>query len=415
MIPRARLDVAWADLAFAGVSCLLPARRERLEREVASAFPTPDHALPFLSARSGFDVLLQALDLPEGSEVLLSAITIPDMVRIVREHGLVPVPVDIDPPSLAPCTEALEAAWSPKSRVLVVAHLFGAESPLDEAREFARQRGLTFVEDGAQSFIPGHFLGRDDSDIRMLSFGPIKTSTALGTGVLLVKDAELRRAMDAIRLNQPVRSTLSFARRVTWYVVLKAVALKGVFGLFRAMCTLAGRSFDTVLQRASRGTPGGTPLHQIRRRPAGAQLGLLARRLGRPNPRIDARRRSGALLASMLPESRLPGGSAPRSSFWVFPVLADHPDRLALHLRDEGFDCTRGASSLRAVPVPPERAEVRADQAEHLANRLLFVPAYPEIDPRELTRLGTLLLQWFAGEERAAEPSRLHHPSGLEH
>src|SRR5690606_37140318 len=75
-------------------------------------------ALACLSVRTGFDLLLQALQLPPGSEVLLSAITIADMARIIQAHGLVPVPVDLDPETLQVCSARLETLLSPRTRML---------------------------------------------------------------------------------------------------------------------------------------------------------------------------------------------------------------------------------------------------------------------------------------------------------
>lgn len=59
---------------------------------------------------TGFDLLLQTLKLPAGSEVLCSAVTIPDMIYLLRHHGLVPVPVDLDPQTLAVDVCQLRAA-----------------------------------------------------------------------------------------------------------------------------------------------------------------------------------------------------------------------------------------------------------------------------------------------------------------
>ena len=64
--------------------------------------PAADGEDVFLSVRTALDLLLEAWALPRGSEVLMSAVTIPDMVAIVRHHGLVPVPVDLDMRRLAP-------------------------------------------------------------------------------------------------------------------------------------------------------------------------------------------------------------------------------------------------------------------------------------------------------------------------
>lgn len=39
----------------------------------------------------------------------MTGVTIPDMVKIVKRHGLVPVPLDIDPETLAPSMEVRAA------------------------------------------------------------------------------------------------------------------------------------------------------------------------------------------------------------------------------------------------------------------------------------------------------------------
>jgi dTDP-4-amino-4,6-dideoxygalactose transaminase len=45
---------------------------------------------------------------PPGSQLLMSAINIPTMVDLIRFHKLVPVPVDIDPTTLAPRLDLME-------------------------------------------------------------------------------------------------------------------------------------------------------------------------------------------------------------------------------------------------------------------------------------------------------------------
>ena len=55
-----------------------------------------EKALVTLSVRSAFDLYFQAKKFPPGSEVLMTGVNIPDMVRIIEEHGCVPVPVDLD-------------------------------------------------------------------------------------------------------------------------------------------------------------------------------------------------------------------------------------------------------------------------------------------------------------------------------
>lgn len=123
--------------------------REKLRLETASVTDTSKASddvysirtsyAPFLSVRTAFDLYLKALRLPRGSLVVCSPLTIPDMVTILCEHGLVPLPIDLDPSTLAPNPRALEAEVSrrrvksgdgdPEARVraIYVAHVFGAQ------------------------------------------------------------------------------------------------------------------------------------------------------------------------------------------------------------------------------------------------------------------------------------------------
>ncbi len=55
-----------------------------------------------------------------------ASLTPQSQIVIAKHHGLVPVPLDLDTATMTPRTELLQHAFSPKTRVLVVAHIFGA-------------------------------------------------------------------------------------------------------------------------------------------------------------------------------------------------------------------------------------------------------------------------------------------------
>src|SRR5687768_1802064 len=97
MIPRGSPDLSWSDLAMGALALFRAGDHAALQSRAEAAWSSGDDTLACLSVRTGLDLLLQALALPRGSEVLVSAITIRDMVRILEHHGLVPVPLDVDP------------------------------------------------------------------------------------------------------------------------------------------------------------------------------------------------------------------------------------------------------------------------------------------------------------------------------
>ena len=149
---RKRLDIRWSDLGSGLRDCLTRWDRATLAEDLEDLWSAANDAFACLSVRTGFDLWLKALQLPPGSEVLVSAITIRDMVRIIESHGLVPVPVDLEPDDLSVDVESLERAITPRTRAILVAHLFGTRQNLDPIFEIAQRHELFVAEDCAQAF-----------------------------------------------------------------------------------------------------------------------------------------------------------------------------------------------------------------------------------------------------------------------
>ena len=142
MIPRKRIDIGWRDLAYGLFAGLFARDRKGTQSTVEHYWSPHGDALAALSVRSAFDLVLQQLALPHDSEVLVSAVTIRDMVAVIEHHGLVAVPIDLDPASCAVNLDALVAAITPRTRAVVVAHLFGSRMRMDAVVELAQRHGL---------------------------------------------------------------------------------------------------------------------------------------------------------------------------------------------------------------------------------------------------------------------------------
>ena len=66
----------------------------------------------------------------------MTAINIGDMYKVVEEHGLVPVPVDLDPYTMAPTLESVKAATTERTRVCLFAFLFGITYDISPYADF---------------------------------------------------------------------------------------------------------------------------------------------------------------------------------------------------------------------------------------------------------------------------------------
>jgi perosamine synthetase len=231
-----------------------------LEGEVLRLCSLEEEGLVCFSVRSGWDLWLGAQGLRAGDEVLVSAVTHPDMVRIISEHGLRAVPVDIDPETLAPRPCMLEVAFTPRTRVVLVAHLFGGRMDLGGVATFVRERGLLLVEDCAQAFQGLERMGDQAADVSMYSFGTLKTSTALGGAVLRVRDREVLSRMRGIQASYPSQGRGGYLKKLLKVLGLVAVSRPGPYGLLVRACRRLGSDLDALVNGVVRGFPRGSLL-----------------------------------------------------------------------------------------------------------------------------------------------------------
>lgn len=389
MWARARLHIGWSDLLWGLGSCLDPRRRDRdaLQREIESLWSPKGDALAAFSVRSGFDLLLQALALPEGSEILFSALNIKGMVKIARRHGIVPVPVDLDLEQMAPDVASMERALSPAARAIVVAPLFGTRFDIAPVVDLARRHGLLVIEDCAQAFVGRDFTGHEEADVSLFSFGPLKFATALGGALLRVRDPELLARMRAIQDGYPVQSPRAFLKRIFKFASFKAFLTRPVMAAADRYFRWRGVDYEEAVGDSVRGIASLGSARKIRQRPPAPMLALLRRRLLRFRPSdLGGGREAGSRLLAQLSGAVLcPGAKNAIHNFWTFPIVVDDPKRVMQALRQAGFD---GATLRRSatVPAPGDRPELEPAVAREALAHLLVIPCYAGIPDAELRR-----------------------------
>ena len=335
---RTPLKIAWGDLVYAAWRSILPSDPIALQQEIEAFWSDWGDALVCFSVRSGFDLLLSAKGFPEGDEIVFSALNVKGMIRIAERHRLVPVPVELDIADMAPQLNSLEAAITPKTRAIVVAHLFGTRYDLAPIAAIARRHGIMLIEDCAQVFDGRAYHGHEEADVRMFSFGPLKTATALGGAILTVSDASLLQKMREIQAGYTRQSDREFLKRVGKFALLKAAISKPVFTAVGKAATTAGKDYEEPLSEAVRNVAQLGSKKKLRKVPSAGMLALLLRRLTTwREGSLAHRRASGLQLQSMLaPHVQCPGNASLEHSYWVFPVLAPEPKVLIKALRAAG-------------------------------------------------------------------------------
>jgi perosamine synthetase len=413
MLPRMRFDIGWSDIFYGMASCLTPRNRQALEQQVATRWSSRGDAMACLSVRSGFDLLLAALNLPRDSEILVSALTIKDMVRIIEEHHLVAVPLDVDVKRLMPTPESIRAAITPRTRAILVAHLFGTRVDLQPLVAVAREHGLVIIEDCAQAYVGPQFTGSEGVDVSMFSFGPIKTASALSGALLRVRDPKVLVDMRARQATYRVQDRWFFFRRLWKYGLLKIGSASLMYDLLIRIWRMRGIDHDALVSSFVRSFPGPDFFVRIRRQPSAPLLALLERRLKRFDAASLAQRTAqGQRMAKLLDGLvELPGAEADSHSYWVFPFVTEDPQPIIEALWREGFDATQG-HSLIVVEPPADRPELEPHAAREARAKMISLPWFAHLPSRVVEQMAHIVRRELATRPRAVPAPTLAHANG---
>ena len=141
------------------------------------------------------ELALRGLGVKPGDEVLLAAYDFPGNFRSIETIGATPVLVDIDPRRWSLDPRPLDAAYSERTRALIVSHLHGGAADIEAICRWAGERAVGVVEDACQS--PGALIGGRLAgawgDVSVLSFGGSKLLTAGRGGALLTSLPEVHQ------------------------------------------------------------------------------------------------------------------------------------------------------------------------------------------------------------------------------
>ncbi len=160
-----------------------------------------------VSCANGTDALilaLMALAIKNGDEVVTTPYTFFSTASSVALVGARPVFVDIEPGSMNIDPDLVEKAITPRTKAIIVVHLFGKVCNMDRILEIGQRHNLPVVEDMAQS------LGAMDEgtmcgafgDIAALSFYPTKNLGGIGEGgMVLSKRQDLGERAKKLRVH----------------------------------------------------------------------------------------------------------------------------------------------------------------------------------------------------------------------
>lgn len=187
-------------IAAAGPAFLGGPQVKRLESLVCRYFRMP-HAVAMNSATSALHAALSALGIGPGDEVIVTSYTMSASASAILMQNAVPVFADIDERTFCLDPKEIEGKITPRTRAILVVHLFGQPAAMDEILAVARRHRLAVVEDCAQS--PGaRYRGKlvgTLGNIGVFSLNQHKTITTGEGGWAVTRDKRLALRMQLVR------------------------------------------------------------------------------------------------------------------------------------------------------------------------------------------------------------------------
>ncbi len=217
-LERQYLEIA--DEVKEAVSSVLPTGKytlgphlEKFEREFA-AFCDSDYCIGISSGTAALHLGLEALDIGPGDEVITVSNTYVATAFAISYTGATPVFVDVDPRTFNMTAELAAEKITPRTKGILVVHLYGHPVDMDPILELARERNLWVMEDAAHAH-GAMYKGRKAGSlghIAAFSFYPGKNLGAYGDGgAVTTSDPEL---YEKVRILRYVGQRVKFVHEV---------------------------------------------------------------------------------------------------------------------------------------------------------------------------------------------------------
>jgi dTDP-3-amino-3,4,6-trideoxy-alpha-D-glucose transaminase len=171
------------------------------EREFA-AFCGARYAVGVANGTDAIELTLRAWGIGPGDEVIVPANTAVQTALAVTHAGARPVLADVEPDTGLLDASAVEAALTPRTRVIVPVHLYGHPADMTRLRDIAVRARVRLLEDAAHAHGARYRDRRCGSlaDAATFSFYPTKNLGALGdAGCVTTDDARLAETLRSLR------------------------------------------------------------------------------------------------------------------------------------------------------------------------------------------------------------------------
>ena len=301
---------------------------------------------------------LVALGIGAGDEVIVPTLTYIASVNAIAYVGAEPVFVDSERESWQLDPEDVRRKITPRTRAIMVVHLYGHPADMDAIIAIAREHDLFVIEDCAEAFgsrIRGQHVGTF-GDIATFSFFGNKTVTTGEGGMVVTNDATLYdRAVH-------FKGQGLAKHRTYWHDVI------GYNYRMTNICAAIGLA---QMERADE---------------------LLGKKLA-------LARRYDELLADLPVKTHRPGREDVVHSYWMYSILVTdgrYRDSVMARLAELGVETRPAFYPAHTMPMYAQRYQ-RHRVAEDIGWRGINLPSWPDLSKEQIDYIGLSIKQVLGG------------------
>lgn len=165
-------------------------KAKELEKAITETFGVK-YAQLTSSGTTALSTAMAVMGVGHGDEVIMPTFTFVASFEAIIAAGAIPVLVDIDE-TLCLDPKAVEAAITPKTKMVMPVHMCGSMAQIDELQAICKKHNLLLLEDACQA-IGGSFKGQSLGTIGdggTFSFDFVKTITCGEGGVFMTNNEE---------------------------------------------------------------------------------------------------------------------------------------------------------------------------------------------------------------------------------
>ncbi len=358
-------------------------------------------AIAVSSARTGFYLVLKALDIKKGDEVILAAYNFSIIPNILLCMGINPVFVDIDENTHTIDTRLIQKNITKKTKAIISTHIEGNPCNMDEIMGISKKNNLKVIEDCA------HALGAEYKNKKIgsfgyaavFSFGVGKQINTLGGGMITLRNSKYSKRIRETLADFKEKNKSKILKSLIKYKTLRVVSSNIVFSVITwpFLCLSSFLNFDlSKFFFEDKKTFVTLPKSMFYKySEIQANLGLY--QLENLEQEIEARNKKADLLEKELSKNivRQKSFSQSKSAFLHYTIITKKRKELIKKLLFRGIDTQ--ATWMKSCSKLPffEKYKKYCPVSDKIEKEALYLPFYPSLKEKEINYITETLNSIF--------------------